>query len=151
MRWQIEASTGNHPESQQDSSTFSTMTDAANRNASSVGGNERPGRAPNPLPDSLRLGPVRLQVSDLARSVDYYTSVLGLEPRDVGGASAALHAAGEPAPLVELEERPGTSPISINSRLGLYHFAILVPDRAALGRFLAHRRRTDPVPLITPA
>jgi catechol 2,3-dioxygenase len=118
------------------------MTDAANRNASSVAGSERPGRAPNPLPDALRLGPVRLQVSDLARSLDYYTAVLGLEPRNVSGASAALHATGEPAPLVELEERPGTSPIPINGRLGLYHFAILVPDRAALGRFLAHLART---------
>jgi catechol 2,3-dioxygenase len=118
------------------------MTDAANRNAGNPGGKERPGRAPTPLPDALRLGPVRLQVSDLARSLDYYTSVLGLEPRDVGRTSAALHASGEPAPLVELEARPGTSPIHANSRLGLYHFAILVPDRAALGRFLAHLART---------
>ena len=118
------------------------MTDAANHHASHVGGKERSGRAPTTLPDALSLGPVRLQVSDLARSLDYYTSVLGLEPREVGGESVALHAAGEPAPLVELEERPGTSPIQINSRLGLYHFAILVPDRAALGRFLAHLART---------
>jgi catechol 2,3-dioxygenase len=43
---------------------------------------------------------------------------------------------------VELVERPGTTPIGINSRLGLYHFAILLPDRAALGRFLAHLART---------
>jgi catechol 2,3-dioxygenase len=118
------------------------MTDAANLNSSSLGETQRPGRAPTPLSDALRLGPVRLQVGDLARSLDYYTSVLGLEPRDVGGSSAALHAAGEPAPLVELEERPGTSPIHPNSLLGLYHFAILVPDRAALGRFLAHLVRT---------
>jgi len=32
------------------------------------------------LPASLRLGHVRLQVDDLARSLDYYTTVLGLEP-----------------------------------------------------------------------
>jgi catechol 2,3-dioxygenase len=48
----------------------------------------------------------------------------------------------EPAPLVVLEERAGTRPIGINSRLGLYHFAILLPDRAALGRFLAHLAST---------
>src|SRR4029079_852080 len=35
------------------------------------------------LPDALRLGPVRLRVSDLRRSLDYYTQVLGLEARDV--------------------------------------------------------------------
>ena len=112
------------------------MTDADNRSATDGPG--RTGRAPAPLPDSLRLGHVRLQVSDLARSLDYYTSVLGLEARSAGESAAALHAVGEPAPLVVLEEREGTTPIGINSRLGLYHFAILLPDRAALGRFLAH-------------
>jgi catechol 2,3-dioxygenase len=118
------------------------MTDAADRNASDAGTQERPGRAPTPLPDALRLGPVRLQVTDLARSLDYYTSVLGLEPRSVTGDSAALHAAEESAPLVELVQRPGTRPIPINGRLGLYHFAILLPDRAALGRFLEHLARS---------
>ena len=36
----------------------------------------------------------------------------------------------------------GVAPVRANSRLGLYHFAILLPDRAALGRFLAHLVRT---------
>jgi len=112
------------------------MKDAENRSATDE--HRRNGRAPVPLPDALRLGHVRLQVSDLARSLDYYTSVLGLEARDAASGSVALHAAGEPAPLVVLEERAGTSPIGVNSRLGLYHFAILLPDRAALGRFLKH-------------
>ena len=93
------------------------------------------------LPDALRLGQVRLQVSDLTQSLDYYTSVLGLEPREVGAGSATLHAATDPAPLVELVERRGISPVRANSRLGLYHFAILLPDRMALGRFLAHLAR----------
>ncbi|MFL5618561.1 MAG: VOC family protein [Gemmatimonadaceae bacterium] len=118
------------------------MTDGAYGGASNAGANDRTGRPAAPLPDTLRLGQVRLQVSDLARSLEYYTSVLGLEPRQVAGASAALHAVGDPAPLVELVERPGTTPIGANSRLGLYHFAILVPDRATLGRFLAHLART---------
>jgi catechol 2,3-dioxygenase len=90
------------------------------------------------LPDALRLGPVRLRVSDLRRSLDYYTQVLGLEARDVTPTTAALHAHGEDAPLVVLDADPDTSPVRIQSRLGLYHFAILLPDRAALGRFLAH-------------
>jgi catechol 2,3-dioxygenase len=118
------------------------MTDGTYRSAADAGGNERAGRPAASLPDALRLGHVRLQVSDLARSLEYYTSVLGLEARRTAGASATLHAVGEPAPLVELVERPGTSPIGANSRLGLYHFAILVPDRAALGRFLGHLART---------
>src|SRR5688572_19832160 len=116
------------------------MTDAERHRTTDGGG--RAGRAPSPLPDALRLGHVRLQVGDIARSLDYYTSVLGLEARNAGDGSAALHAADEPTPLVVLEERPGTMPIRVNSRLGLYHFAILVPDRAALGRFMAHLART---------
>jgi len=93
------------------------------------------------LPHSLRLGQVRLQVDDLARSLDYYTTVLGLLARAVTASTAALHADGEPSPLVELVEQRGSAPLRANSRLGLYHFAILLPDRAALGRFLAHLGR----------
>ena len=117
------------------------MTDGAYRSASDAGSTDRADRPAARLPDALRLGHVRLQVSDLARSLDYYTGVLGLEVRRTDDASATLHAAGEAAPLVELVELPGTAPITTNSRLGLYHFAILVPDRAALGRFLGHVAR----------
>ena len=93
------------------------------------------------LPAALRLGQVRLQVSDLARSLDYYTAVLGLHPRATTASTAALHADGDPTPLVELVERPGSAPLLANSRLGLYHYAILLPDRAALGRLVAHLSR----------
>jgi catechol 2,3-dioxygenase len=118
------------------------MTDGANRSAHGAGGTDEAGQPDARLPDALRLGQVRLAVSDLARSLEYYTGVLGLEARRTDGSSAALHAAGESEPLVELVEQPGVSPIAAHSRLGLYHFAILVPDRAALGRFLGHLART---------
>ena len=118
------------------------MTEGADRTSNGADGSDRTGRPAARLPDALRLGHVRLQVSDLERSLEYHTSVLGLEARRIDRTSAALHAAGEPAPLVELVERPGTTAIGANSRLGLYHFAILVPDRAALGRFLGHLART---------
>jgi catechol 2,3-dioxygenase len=124
-----------------DSPTLPIMTDGAYSTANDAGGTDRTDQ-PARLPDTLRLGHVRLQVSDLARSLDYYTRVLGLEARRTDGTTASLHAAGESAPLIELVERPGTSPIAINSRLGLYHFAILLPDRAALGRFLGHLAQT---------
>jgi catechol 2,3-dioxygenase len=42
-----------------------------------------------------------------------------------------------------LHERPGARPVPRRGRLGLYHFAILLPDRAALGRFLRHLGETD--------
>jgi catechol 2,3-dioxygenase len=40
-------------------------------------------------------------------------------------------------PLVELQTRRGVMPAR-HGAFGLYHFAILLPDRAALGRFAAH-------------
>ena len=112
------------------------MTDGIDRDATDAG-RLSPG-TPVRLPDALRLGQVRLQVSDLAQSLGYYTSVLGLRPRETGAGTASLHAGNDPVPLVELVERRGIAPVRANSRLGLYHFAILLPDRAALGRFLAH-------------
>ena len=45
--------------------------------------------------------------------------------------------------LVELRERAGATPVPRRGRLGLYHFAILLPDRAALGRFVAHLSNID--------
>jgi catechol 2,3-dioxygenase len=93
------------------------------------------------LPADARLGEVRLQVADLDRSLAYYQQVLGLRvlERTAGdGACATLAALGDETPLVRLEERRGASPVPPQGRLGLYHFAILLPDRAALGRFVAH-------------
>lgn len=93
------------------------------------------------LPAGLRLGRVRLQVADLERSLAWYGEVLGLRVLHRSADGAALGANGEDAPLVELRERPGASPQPLRGRLGLYHFAILLPDRAALGRFVAHLSR----------
>jgi catechol 2,3-dioxygenase len=90
------------------------------------------------LPDATRLGPVKLQVSNLARSVAYYESVIGLRVIDRGEGTARLGAQGDAGVLVGLRERPGATPVPRRGLLGLYHFAILVPDRAALGRFLRH-------------
>lgn len=91
------------------------------------------------LPAATRLGRVRLQVADLQRSLAYYERVLGLRVIDRDAGRAVLGAAADDGvPLVELHERPGAAPVPAGGRLGLYHFAILLPDRAALGRFVAH-------------
>ena len=89
------------------------------------------------LPDATRLGRVRLQVADLARSLPYYEAVLGLRVVSRSGSTIALGTA-DGTTIVELHERPGATPVPHNGRLGLYHFAILLPDRAALGAFVAH-------------
>src|SRR3954470_24666373 len=90
------------------------------------------------LPAELRLGRVRLQVADLERSLAYYERVLGLRVLRRSAGDAVLAAHGDDTPLVELREKPGVAPVPRRGRLGLYHFAILLPDRAALGRFVAH-------------
>lgn len=90
------------------------------------------------MTSSLRLGPVHLRVADLARSVAYYRDVLGLRVLDRPGPQTVLGAHDADAPLVRLDEHPGARPVPRRGRLGLYHFALLLPDRAALGRFAVH-------------
>lgn len=90
------------------------------------------------LPAATRLGPVRLQVTDLDRSLDYYRSVLGLDLMKVEHGAAALAAHGEDRPLIVLREHTDAAPIPTRGRLGLYHYAVLLPTRADLGRLLRH-------------
>jgi catechol 2,3-dioxygenase len=90
------------------------------------------------LPDATRVGHVRLQVADLRRSLAFYTGVLGLRVVTSSGHDALLAALDDDAPLVALHERPGAQPVPRRGLLGLYHFALLVPDRQALGRFVRH-------------
>ncbi|HEY2067733.1 MAG TPA: VOC family protein [Gemmatimonadaceae bacterium] len=90
------------------------------------------------LSAGLRLGQVRLQVADLGRSLDYYQNVLGFRVVSRTPTSASLAALGDDTPVIQLEERRGAAPVPHQGRLGLYHFAILVPDRGSLGRFIGH-------------
>lgn len=98
------------------------------------------GIAPNGyrLPAGTRPGRVRLQVSDLERSLAFYGRVLGLRSLEGSGGHASLGADGEGAVLLELEERSGAAAVPRGARLGLFHFAMLLPQRASLGRLLVH-------------
>lgn len=93
------------------------------------------------LPDGTHLGAVRLQVSSLQRSIDYYRRVLGLSVLERTNGTAALGARGADRPLVRLLAGDGVLPVPPGGAFGLYHFAILFPERAALGRFAAHLSR----------
>jgi catechol 2,3-dioxygenase len=89
------------------------------------------------LPAETRLGPVRLQVSDLSRSLAFYQGRLGFHLLDRQVGSAMLGAADR-RPLLHLREHQGARPVPRQGRLGLYHYAVLLPDRAALARFARH-------------
>jgi catechol 2,3-dioxygenase len=89
------------------------------------------------LPDTTHVGAVHLQVSELQQSVSYYQQVLGLRAHSITTESVVLSPDGDERPLVTLHTRPGVTRAR-RGAFGLFHFAILLPDRAALGRFAAH-------------
>jgi len=90
------------------------------------------------LPAETHIGVVRLQVADLTRSLTYYERVLGFRPLHRSDGTATLGAVDGETPIIELREKAGVRPAPKRGLLGLFHFAILLPDRAALGRFVAH-------------
>lgn len=90
------------------------------------------------LPATTRLGPVTLQVGDLERSLAYYRRILGAEESVRSGTEAVLAVPESTEPLIVLREVPGSQPVPRHGRLGLFHYAILLPDRAALGSFVQH-------------
>jgi catechol 2,3-dioxygenase len=82
----------------------------------------------------VRIGHVHLKVSDLERSLAFYCGVLGFELMQRWGKKAAFISAGDYHHHIGLNtwESLGGSPPPPGST-GLFHVAILYPDRAALG------------------
>src|SRR4051812_33420012 len=91
-----------------------------------------------------RMGAVRLTVADVARSIAYYRDAIGLAALRRFDGGVVLGAAGGPELLVLVEE---VGAVPSDGHPGLYHFALLVPQRADLARFLAHAARRQ-VPLV---
>jgi catechol 2,3-dioxygenase len=87
------------------------------------------------------MGPVELTVADLERSLDYYRRAIGLEVLERKNGRASL---GGDRELLVLDELTGAKPAPRNT--GLFHFALLVPERRELARWLAHALRQQ-VPL----
>jgi catechol 2,3-dioxygenase len=88
------------------------------------------------------LGPVHLTVADLRRSSGFYESAIGLAVLRRETGRAWLGAGGRE--LVVLVEEPGAQPVP--GATGLFHLALLVPERADLAGWLAHAAR-ERVPL----
>ena len=78
---------------------------------------------------------VSLTVADVPRSIDYYENAIGLAVNSRDNGVARLGVPGRD--LLVLEEQPGARP-GRGTNTGLYHFAILVPERHYLGAWLAH-------------
>ena len=91
-------------------------------------------------PDA-HMGLVELSVSDLDRSLAYWQEAVGLRVLSREDGTAEV---GADTPLVRFVEEPGARPAQ--GFTGLFHVALLVPDRASLGRFLAHTVR-EQIPL----
>jgi catechol 2,3-dioxygenase len=88
-------------------------------------------------------GAVHLTVSNLERSVGYYESTVGLPVLSRSDGAATLGSGRRE--LVVLVEEPGAR--SGTGYSGLYHIALLVPERPQLASWLAHAAR-DRVPLV---
>jgi catechol 2,3-dioxygenase len=88
------------------------------------------------IPPETAIGKVRLRVADIDALATFYERVVGLRAVERDGQVARL-GPEDGAPLIELESAPG-APAPPSFSTGLFHLAILVPDRVELARSL-HR------------
>ena len=96
-----------------------------------------------PINPDVRIGHVHLKVADIERALKFYCGVLGFELRQRYGSQAAFISAGGYHHHIGLNTWAGRgAPRPPPGTTGLYHFAILFADRAALaaavGRVLEH-------------
>ncbi|HLL26835.1 MAG TPA: VOC family protein [Xanthobacteraceae bacterium] len=92
------------------------------------------------LPAATTLGPATLRVADEGRAFAVYRDLIGLEVTGRENGRIALGAAGKS--FLFLDVVPGTTPRPRHAT-GLYHVAILLPDRAALGQAITRLARAN--------
>jgi len=105
-----------------------------------------PGRVPyygmTTLDPATRIGHVHLTVADLDRALAFYRDVLGFDVTTRYGRDAVFLSAGGYHHHLGLNTWAGKgAPAPAPGTTGLYHFAILFPDRRSLAR--AVRRVLD--------
>lgn len=79
---------------------------------------------------------VQLKVSNLARSIEYYTTIIGFKVLQQTDTEAYLTADGQTS-LVSLVEVKNAQPLK-QGFAGLYHLALLLPSRKDLGNIVQH-------------
>jgi len=87
------------------------------------------------LPPATTLGAVHLRVADLDRSLGFYHALAGLPILERDATTAVLGFAD--APLIRLRAVAGLLP-ALPHAAGLFHTAILYPDRHVLGAAVRH-------------
>jgi catechol 2,3-dioxygenase len=92
---------------------------------------------------STTLGAVHLTITDLPRSLEFYQQAVGLSVLDQDTVEASLGVNGREL-LVLVQERDAWTAAGHS---GLYHFALLLPEREQLAAWLAHAAR-DRVALV---
>lgn len=101
----------------------------------------------SPIASGARIGHVHLKVADLDRSIAFYSGVLGFEVQQYYGREAAFLSAGGYHHHIGLNtwESAGATPPP-PGHTGLFHLAILYPERRALADAF-HRLREAGIPL----
>lgn len=89
---------------------------------------------PFQLDPATTVGKVTLNVADMDMMLDYYERVIGLKTLERSSATVEMGVAE--TPLLRLIEQPNGR--QYRNRVGLYHFALLLPTRPELGRWLKH-------------
>ncbi|KGE16588.1 VOC family protein [Paenibacillus wynnii] len=87
------------------------------------------------LHQDVEIGLVQIRVSQLEHSLDFYQNVVGLKVLRQKSREVEMTADGQNVLLI-LREIEHAKVLRRNSVAGLYHFAILVPDRPSLGLVL---------------
>jgi catechol 2,3-dioxygenase len=86
-----------------------------------------------------RIGAVELNVASLERSLNYYQNTLGFKLFEREPDQASLGVGDQR--LLVLHEKPGA--VQPRGTTGLFHFAVLLPDRQSLARLLVHMAETE--------
>ena len=88
------------------------------------------------IDSNAKIDSVNLKVTDIDKSLQFYTSFLGFKIVKRVSSSVLLSADGKLPYLVALTETKSKPPEQKTA--GLYHFAILLPQRKDLANFFSH-------------
>ncbi len=96
------------------------------------------------VPDSTRLGPVHIAVTEAERALSVWRDLVGLTVLEQDDKTITLGAGGTPLIVLETDAKRPVVPYTA----GLYHVAIHVPTRkdlaVVIARLFARRFRNSP-------